>query len=221
MHSIRIIQYASLCRNRFSPFPASKSPSTTPMFLLVILAIVGISSIYASSYASSSAQFDPSGRILKTEFAKRAVSEHGGPVIALRCKDGILLSAARRIRSSKLVLSHPKKVFQVDRHICIGVTGSLSQAQGLIRAAKSVCSRYKEIYAAPIPVEHLCDALSDELHRLTREGFSNPCGVGLLIAGWDEVLGPQVRPKIFASRDVQYHSFITIYVAWYPLYITN
>jgi 20S proteasome alpha/beta subunit len=163
------------------------------MLFQILLALAALCTVTANGYASNSAQFDPSGRILKTEFAKRAVTDHGGPVLAIRCKDGIILSAARRIRRSNLILSHPKKVFLVDRHVCIGATGSLSQAQALIQAAKSVCSQHRDVFAAPIPVERLCDALSDEMHRLTREGQSNPCGVSLLIAGWDHERGPQVR----------------------------
>lgn len=181
---------------QMNPLPASRRASPAqpfPMLLWIVVVLLVVWTTTASEYASNAAQFDPSGRILKTEFAKRAVTEHGGPVLALRCRDGIVLSTARRIKSNKLVLSHPKKLFPVDRHICIGASGSLSQAHALANAAKSICAKYKEVYASPIPVEYLCDTLSDEMHRLTREGHGNPCGVGLVVAGWDEVLGPQVR----------------------------
>jgi 20S proteasome alpha/beta subunit len=83
----------------------------------------------------------------------------------------------------------------VDKHICIGVSGSLSQAFALMKASRSLCARYKEVYDAPMPVEKLCDSLSDELHRLTRDGQSNPFGVSLVVAGWDNELGPQVRAQ--------------------------
>ena len=159
---------------------------------LIVLIICALLQARGSDYATSSAQFDPSGRILKTEYARRAITEKGGPVAAICCQDGILLSAARQIRRSSMVLSHPKKVHQVDKHILVGAAGSLSQAQALANAARSICARYREIYDSPIPIEYLCSSLSDELHRLTREARGNPVGVGLVVAGWDE-RGPQVR----------------------------
>ena len=158
---------------------------------VTILILVHI--VIASDYASNSAQFDPTGRILKTEYAKLAVTQKGQPIVALRCNDGILLAAARHKRSNKLTIESSKKVYFIDKHICLAASGSLSQAVSLVNAAKLISSRYKEIYSSPIPVDYLCDSLSNEMHRLTREGHRNPLGVSLVVAGWDaEHSHPQV-----------------------------
>ncbi len=143
-------------------------------------------------YSDSSAQFHPSGRILVTEQAKQVVSEKGGPVVAVKCLDGIILSASRRIRSNRLVHKPHQKIFHVDRHIAIGATGYLSQSKLVIDAARSVCRDYRRKYSSPIPVESLSDELAQVYHKMTLEGQHQPIGVALLVCGWDADLGPQV-----------------------------
>ena len=143
-------------------------------------------------YSDSSAQFHPSGRILLTEQAKQVVAEMGGPVVAVKCRDGIILSASRHIRSCSLVEKPQQKIFHVDRHITIGATGYLFQSKLVIEAARRVCSEYRRKYSSPIPVESLCDELTQEYHKMTLEGKHQPIGVALVVCGWDDDLGPQI-----------------------------
>lgn len=162
------------------------------MLRLVLLAILCYTAISNGGYDASTAQFHPSGRILQTEYAKRTVQQRGGPVCAIKCSDGIFLSAARRVRNSKLILESTRKVFFVDRHVCIAVSGFVFEATQLIDLAKQECANFREIYNSPMPVENLCDYLSNVLHMLTRDGRYRPLGVSLVVAGWDEELGPQL-----------------------------
>lgn len=160
---------------------------------LLLLAVFCCFSVAGSGgYDASTAQFHPSGRILQTEYAKRSVLQRGGPVCAIRCQDGILLTAARKVRNSKLIVESSKKVHFVDRHVCVAVSGFVFEATQLIDLAKQECANYREIYNSPIPIENLCDYLSNILHMLTRDGRYRPLGVSLVVAGWDEESGPQL-----------------------------
>lgn len=163
------------------------------MLLALTLFVAWVCAVSSSAgYDASTAQFHPSGRILQTEYAKRAVQQRGGPVCAVKCSDGILLSAARKVRNSKLVVESAKKVHFVDPHVCIAVSGFVFEATQLIDLAKQECASYREVYNSPIPVENLCDYLSNVLHMLTRDGRYRPLGVSLVVAGWDDELGPQL-----------------------------
>ncbi|KAJ1398668.1 nucleophile aminohydrolase, partial [Ochromonadaceae sp. CCMP2298] len=160
--------------------------------LVVVLFTVHLPSSSVLAYDTSTTQFDPTGRILQTEYAKRAVASRGGPVCAVKCSDGILLAVARHAQRNRLVLKSAEKLHFVDRHICIAASGLLSEASQLARIAQEEAERYRETYGTPIPVENLSSFLADVMHSLTTDGRQRPVGVGLLVAGWDKQLGYQV-----------------------------
>eukprot|EP01041_Mallomonas_annulata_P005679 gene5679-11460_t len=139
----------------------------------------------------SGLQFTPTGRILQLEYAKDAVSL-GGPVIGVKCSDGTIFVCARKINKSKLRLKHTQKLFFVDDHICVAATGLLFDAKVLVDACRKLASNYRSIFGAPIPVEKLTSDLAALIHRTSRIGNSRPFGAGLLISGWDSILGPQL-----------------------------
>jgi 20S proteasome alpha/beta subunit len=97
---------------------------------------------------------------------------------------------ARKVSLSSLQLSKSiRKIFFVDDHVCIAVTGLLFDCDILINIARKKCIDYKITYGSNIPIENLCDELSSILHLLTRESKYRPLAVGLIVAGWDEILG--------------------------------
>jgi 20S proteasome alpha/beta subunit len=164
------------------------------LFLLHIwlLFVCILGRVTSNGYDTNPAQFHPSGRILQTEYAKKAVATKGGPACAIRCIDGILLATARRIKSNKLSIRAARKVYFIDKHIAIAASGLLFESMQIIDIAKKEAARYKEIYATPIPVELLCDYIANIMHLLTREASYRPLGIGLLVCGWDDTNGPQI-----------------------------
>jgi 20S proteasome alpha/beta subunit len=143
------------------------------------------------SYDSNTLLFDPNGRILQTEYAKDAIKK-GGPVFAVKNDDGIIIVTARIRPINELQIVPTKKVFFVDNNICIAASGLLFDANILIDAAKKISSDYKSIFFTSIPIEKLCNELSNLIHQQTRSDKTRPVGVSLLVAGWDENLGMQL-----------------------------
>ena len=125
----------------------------------------------------SNFQFHPTGRILQVENAKEAVNR-GGPIIGMKCTDGILLVACRKDKFPVLHLNRLKKLFFVDDHICVAATGLLSDAGQVVEIAKYDSSKYRATYDDPIPIESLVADISSILHQLTRAGNARPIGAG-------------------------------------------
>jgi len=123
--------------------------------------------------------FDPTGRILQVEYAKDAVNR-GGPIIGIKCTDGIILVACRKDRFPVLQLNRIQKLFLIDDHICIAATGLLFDARVIIDFAKLICLEHREYCNSPIPIEKLIADLSQLTHSLTKRTTSRALGAGKL-----------------------------------------
>jgi len=106
----------------------------------------------------------------------------------------VVLGARPRSKST-LVKVQPKKLFRVDSHICIAATGLMFDANLLVDCARKICMSHRSKFSSAIPIETLADELSSLLHQQTRSAGTRPLGVGLIIAGIDDVIGPQVVTK--------------------------
>jgi len=113
-------------------------------------------------------------------------------VVGVRCKDGIILTAATYPQKNSLLVNSPQKVYFIDDHICIAASGLLSDSSVIVQIAQGEAIRFEETYGEPIPVENLCDYLASVLHALTMRGRHRPLAVSLMVAGWDKRLGPQI-----------------------------
>ena len=117
--------------------------------------IIILSTSNRGGYDHNTGQFDPTGRVLQLEYAKEAVKRKGIPIVAIRCNDGIILVGKKYLSSkSKLEARLPQKIFFVDNHICLGVTGLLFESKIIIEFAKKVCIDYKSVYGSSIPIEN-------------------------------------------------------------------
>lgn len=106
------------------------------------------------------------------------------PILSFRCSDGIvMLGARKKSLFSRLIKKPHPKIFRVDQHISIAVTGLLFDSNALIEVSRKICTNHRSVYDCPIPVEHLADNLASLLHQQTRAAGTRPLGVGLIIAG--------------------------------------
>eukprot|EP01038_Epipyxis_sp_PR26KG_P013830 gene13830-18550_t len=157
----------------------------------LLLILLSFSYQIFASYEASTVSFHPSGRILQTEYACDAAHK-GGPIIAYKHKTNIILLSARNFKKSIFNKSLTKKIYFIDSHISIAVTGLLFDGEAVISIAKKISMEYKSIYNDMIPIEYLCDELSHVIHQQTRYGDRRPIGVSLLVSGWDNKYGSQI-----------------------------
>ena len=157
-----------------------------PVPILYLLLQLPFAVLHACSsidaYASSPIIYSPNGRVLQLEFAREVVRK-GEPLVGIRGKDGLVVMT----RTTSL-----RKFEMVDDHIVLGTAGLAADAAVFAKTAKKICSSYREDFGAPIAVENLSDQLATLLHAQTRRAGTRPLGIGALVAGADDVLGPQL-----------------------------
>lgn len=134
-------------------------------------------------------QFNPNGRIMQVENAMTAVARKGGPVVAFRCSDGIIIFSARSLPTSSLQIASEQKIFLIDKHISVVVTGLVFDSHLLIDYMRKKCVEYKSVYGEPIPIEYLCDETASTIHLMTLRSDSRPLAVSFVVAGIDHLHG--------------------------------
>ncbi|KAF2073154.1 hypothetical protein CYY_005543 [Polysphondylium violaceum] len=140
--------------------------------------------MYRNHYDSDITTFSPSGRIHQIEYAMEAVKQ-GGAAVALKSKKFAILVSLKR--SSSDLGSYQKKVFQVDDHVGIAISGLTADARMLCNYMRNECSNYDYVYESKIRIERLVTKVADK-HQLHTQGYGGrPYGVGLLVAGYDQL----------------------------------
>jgi 20S proteasome subunit alpha 6 len=94
-------------------------------------------------------------------------------------------------RNAEELSSYQKKIVGVDDHLGVALAGLASDARVLSNFMKQQSLASKMTYGRPIPVERVVSMIGDRAQTNTQHYGKRPYGVGLLVAGVDE-LGPHL-----------------------------
>ncbi len=136
-------------------------------------------------YDRAITMFSPDGRLLQVEYAKKTVKQ-GSTAVGIRCKDGVLLVADKRIVDPLIVIDSIEKTFMVDNHIAVTAAGILSDARVLVERAQLTAQQHKITYDGAIDVLSIVKDICDLKQITTQSGGYRPFGVSLLIGGVDD-----------------------------------
>lgn len=136
--------------------------------------------------------FSPDGRLFQVEYAREAV-KRGATAIGIKCKDGVILIADKRINSRLLEADTIEKIYKIDDHICAATSGLVADARVLVDRARIEAQINRLTYDEPITVKELAKRICDFKQQFTQFGGVRPFGVSLLIAGVDDV------PKLYET----------------------
>uniref|UniRef100_A0A6A7FYM4 Proteasome subunit alpha type n=1 Tax=Hirondellea gigas TaxID=1518452 RepID=A0A6A7FYM4_9CRUS len=139
--------------------------------------------MFRSQYDTDVTTFSPAGRLHQVEYAMEAVKQ-GSCVVGICSKNFAVLAAYRRHQAE--LASHQKKLFKIDNHIGIGISGLVADARGLARFMRTEALNHKYVYNAPMPSSRLVTLLSDKSQVYTQTSAKRPYGVGLLVIGADK-----------------------------------
>ncbi|KAJ9663523.1 Proteasome subunit alpha type-6 [Neophaeococcomyces mojaviensis] len=144
--------------------------------------------MFRNNYDNDSVTFSPQGRIFQVEYAQEAVKQ-GSVVVGLVSKTHVVLTALKR--NAEELSSYQKKVVGVDDHLGVALAGLASDARVLSNFMKQQSLASKLSYGRPIPIERIVNMIGDRAQTSTQHYGKRPYGVGLLVAGVDD-LGPHL-----------------------------
>jgi 20S proteasome subunit alpha 6 len=144
--------------------------------------------MYRNQYDTDVTTFSPAGRLHQVEYAGEAVKQ-GSACVALRSKEIAVVVALKR--SPNELAGYQKKVFKIDDHMGIGISGLIADARTLAKYMRNECLNHKWAYESPMQTQRLVTMVSDKAQVYTQKQEKRPYGVGLLVIGYDKT-GPHV-----------------------------
>jgi len=143
-----------------------------------------ISSIYDNDITT----WSPQGRIHQVEYAMEAVKQ-GSASVGIKSNSHVVICALARASSE--LSSYQRKIFDIDDHVGISISGLTADARVLCKWLRTECLNYSYVYEAKQPVGRLVRKLADKHQVHTQRYGRRPYGVGLLVAGVDKI-GPHL-----------------------------
>jgi len=146
--------------------------------------------------------WSPAGRILQVEYAMEAVKQ-GTPVLGLRSKTHVVLVSFKRAQSE--LASHQQKIFKIDNHMAIGISGLTADARVLADYMRNECLNHSYVFDSAMNVGRLVAQVADKSQQKTQNSSKRPYGVGLLVAGYDEK-GPHLFETCPSGNYFEYYA---------------
>ncbi|MFW9856878.1 MAG: archaeal proteasome endopeptidase complex subunit alpha [Candidatus Thorarchaeota archaeon] len=142
-------------------------------------------------YDRGSTIFSPDGRLFQVEYAIEAV-KRGTTAIGVKTYGGCCLIVQKRFHSSLIEPEMVKKIYAIDGHLAVAIAGLTADARILVNQARIQAQIHRITYSEKISVEGLTRRIADLKQMYTQHAGVRPFGVSMLIAGCDEIRGPQV-----------------------------
>ncbi|VWU48418.1 proteasome subunit alpha type-1, putative [Hepatocystis sp. ex Piliocolobus tephrosceles] len=147
--------------------------------------------MYRNLYDTDNIIYSPEGRLYQVEYASEAIKQ-GTCAIAIKSKDFAVVCG---LKKSVNKLSYPQeKLFKIDEHIGVTMSGITSDAKILTNFMRKQCLKYKFLYDENIGIEKLVKKVAKKYQKNTQKSSRRAFGVGLLIAGYSR------EPHIFETR---------------------
>merc|ERR1712012_428558 len=144
--------------------------------------------MFRNQYDNDVTVWSPQGRIHQIEYAMEAVKQ-GSASVGLKSKNHAILVALKRAPSE--LAAHQKKILHIDDHVGVAIAGLTADARGLSKFLRTECINSRYAYDTPLPVSRLVSMIGNKSQIPTQRYGRRPFGVGLLVAGYDN-LGPHI-----------------------------
>lgn len=118
------------------------------------------------------------------QYAQEAVKK-GLTAVGIKTKEGVVLSAEKRIKNRLAEESSIEKIFQIDEHVGAAASGLIADARVLIENARIEAQINRLRYDEPISVQSIAKHIGDLKQLYTQHGGVRPFGARLLIGGVD------------------------------------
>ena len=134
--------------------------------------------------------FSPEGRLYQVEYALEAV-RRGTIAVAIKAKEDVCLAAQIKIPSKLMDPDSIDKIFQIDEHIGVAISGLHADSRTLINYARVQAQSFRLTYDEPVRLNMLVKTIADLKQMYTQYGGIRPFGCALFFIGIDST-GPQI-----------------------------
>lgn len=136
----------------------------------------------AMGYDRAATMFSPDGHLLQVEYAEKTV-RLGSASIGLKCKDGVIIIADRRVRDNLMVPESANKIYEIDENVIASAAGILADARILIDQSQVMSQQHRITYGSPIEPISIMRMIADKKQMFTQYGGARPFAVAFLVAG--------------------------------------
>ncbi len=128
--------------------------------------------------------FSPEGRLYQVEYALEAV-RRGTLAVAVKSKKDVCLVAQIKIPSKLMDANEIDKIFQVDGHIGVAISGLHADSRVLVDYARVQSQSFRLTYDEPVRLNMLVKVIADVMQQYTQYGGIRPWGCALFFIGID------------------------------------
>jgi proteasome alpha subunit len=143
-----------------------------------------------AGYDRGLTMFSPEGRLYQVEYALEAV-KRGTLAIAMKAKDGAVIVVHKKISTKLMDPSQIHKVYLVDKHVGVAISGLHADARVLTDQARIQAAIHRLNYDEDVPVATLVKKICDISQAYSQHGGVRPFGASLMFIGIDDQ-GPEV-----------------------------
>ncbi|XP_070156496.1 proteasome subunit alpha type-3 isoform X2 [Polyergus mexicanus] len=106
-------------------------------------------------------------------------------VIGLRGKDSVVFAVEKIVTSKLYEVGANKRIFNIDEHVGMAVSGIISDARQIAETARSEAASYKAQYGVGIPLKYLNERVSMYMHAYTLYSAVRPYGCSVLLSTYE------------------------------------
>ncbi len=128
--------------------------------------------------------FSPEGRLYQVEYALEAV-RRGTIAVAIKSKEDVCLAAQIKVASKLMDPDSIDKIFQVDDHLGVAISGLHADARTLISYSRVQAQSFRLTYDEPVRLNMLVKSIADLMQIYTQYGGIRPFGCSLFFIGID------------------------------------
>ena len=113
--------------------------------------------------------FSPEGRLYQVEYALEAV-RRGTLAVAIKSNKDVCISAQIKVPSVLMDADAIDKIFQVDEHIGVAISGLHADSRMLINYARTQAQSFRLTYDEPVRLGMLVKSIADLKQMYTQYG---------------------------------------------------
>jgi 20S proteasome subunit alpha 6 len=136
--------------------------------------------MFRSRYDGDATQFSPEGRILQVDNAMKAVQQ-GMPTVGLHSTTHSAVACL--MHSPSEFSSFQPKIFKIDEHIGVAISGLTADGRGLCKFLRNECLDNRFVYGTEARAVQLADTVALRSQAKTQKYGRRPYGNVLLLIG--------------------------------------